>query len=155
MSPPTIFISYSHQDEAWKDRLVRHLRVLELEGAFALWDDRKIAAGDDWHPEIETAMESARIAVLLISTDFLISDFIRGQEVPRLLKRRAAGGLRVIPLIVHPCPWQAVDWLSSIQCRPKDGRPLAKGSKTQVDEDLTALALEIHALLKKPPADQK
>ena len=151
MNPPTVFISYSHQDEVWKDHLVRQLRVLELEGAFALWDDRKIAAGDAWHPEIETAIESARIAVLLISADFLISDFIRGQEVPRLLQRRAADGLRIIPLIVHPCPWQAVDWLASIQCRPKNGRALSTVRKPKAEEDLTALALEIRALLRNPP----
>lgn len=79
----TVFISYSHQDEVWKDRLVRQLRVLELEGDFDLWDDRKIAAGDDWRSDIETAMDRARAAILLISADFLISGFIRGTEIPR------------------------------------------------------------------------
>jgi len=123
MDGPTVFISYSHQDEAWKDRLVRQLRVLELEGAYTLWDDRKIAAGADWRSEIATSLEGARAAVLLISADFLISDFIRGTEVPRLLQLRSTNGLRVIPLIVHPCAWEGVEWLASIQCRPRDGRP--------------------------------
>ena len=53
-----VLISYSHQDETWKDQLVRQLRVLELEGAFDLWDDRKIAAGDGWRAEIEKAMST-------------------------------------------------------------------------------------------------
>ena len=74
MDAPAVFISYSHKDEAWKDRLVRQLRVLELEGAYVLWDDRKIAAGDGWRAEIGAALERARAAVLLISADFLISD---------------------------------------------------------------------------------
>ena len=85
MNGPTVFISYSHQDEAWKDQLVRQLQVLELEGAYDIWEDRKIAAGDGWRAEIETAMARARAAVLLISADFLVSGFIRGTEVPRLL----------------------------------------------------------------------
>ncbi len=68
MGGPTVFISYSHQDEAWKDQLVRQLRVLELEGAFVLWNDRQIAVGDGWSAEIETAMASARAAVLLVVT---------------------------------------------------------------------------------------
>ncbi len=91
-----VFISYSHQDEAWKDRLVRQLRVLELEGALTVWDDRST-------------------------------------EVPRLLQRRAKDGLRIIPLIVHPCAWQAVDWLAEIQCRPRDGRALSEGRKAKVE----------------------
>ena len=131
MGGPRVFISYSHKDEAWKDKLVRQLQVLELEDVLAAWDDRKIAVGDGWRAEIETAMEDARAAVLLISADFLTSDFIRRTEVPRLLQRRAQDGLRIIPLIVRPCPWHQVPWLAEIQCRPKDGRPLAEKSKVQ------------------------
>ena len=146
-APPAIFISYSHVDEKWKERLVKQLKVLELEGALEVWDDRRIAAGDDWLPAITQEMERAKVAVLLISADFLTSKFIRSTEVPAVLARRQTGGLRVIPLIVHPCPWQAVPWLSAIQCRPKDGRPLSAGSKNKVDSDLAALAMEIRGLL--------
>jgi TIR domain len=148
-TPPAVFISYSHVDEKWKDRLVKQLRVLEIEGALEVWDDRRIAAGDDWLPEITREMERARVAVLLISADFLISKFIRGNEVPALLARRQTGGLRVIPVIVHPCPWQAVPWLAAIQCRPRDGKPLSSGSKNKADSDLAALATEISGLLAK------
>ncbi len=144
---PTVFISYSHKDESWKDQLVRQLRVLELEGAFGLWEDRQIAAGDGWRGEIAAALEEARVAVLLISADFLISDFIRGTEVPRLLQRRAQEGVRIIPLIVQPCPWRRVAWLAEIQSRPKDGRPLAEGSPVQIQKDLSTLAEEIADLL--------
>jgi tetratricopeptide (TPR) repeat protein len=150
MSGPTVFISYSHLDEVWKDRLVRQLRVLEIEGALSVWDDRKIAAGGAWRTEIETAMERARAAVLLISADFLTSEFIRDTEVPRFLQRRAQDGLRIIPLIVRPCAWQAVGWLAEIGCRPKDGRPLSEGRKAKVEATLAALALEIRDLLPKP-----
>jgi hypothetical protein len=80
-----IFISYSHKDEKWKDKLVEQLRVLELEGYCSLWDDRKIEMGVDWFPEIEKALQDADIAVMLISAHFLTSKFIRDQEVPRIL----------------------------------------------------------------------
>ncbi len=141
-----VFISYSHADEAWKDRLVKHLGVLEAEGVLETWDDRRIGLGEDWFPAIEAAIDKARVAVLLVSADFLTSKFIRGTEVPRFLERRRAG-LRVIPVIVHPCAWQAVDWLAQIQCRPKDGRPLSTGRKLKAEADLAALALEIRDLL--------
>jgi tetratricopeptide (TPR) repeat protein len=151
MSGPTVFISYSHQDESWKDQLVRQLGVLEMEDAYVVWDDRKIDAGDGWRAEIAAAMERARVAVLLISADFLTSKFIRGTEVPRLLQRRAQEGLRIIPLIVRPCPWEAVEWLAEIQCRPKDGKALSsKSRKAKVEEDLSNLALEIRNLLRLP-----
>ncbi len=151
MSGPTVFISYSHKDETWKDRLVRHLGVLTREGAFEYWDDRRIAAGDGWHAEIKTVMDRARLAVLLISADFLNSDFILGTEVPRLLQRREKEGLRIIPLIVHPCAWMGVEWLAAIQCRPRDGRPLAQVRKAKADESLAALVLEIADLLNHKP----
>lgn len=92
-------------------------------------------------------MGGAGIAVLLISADFLTSGFIRGTEVPRLLERRAEEGLRIIPLILWPCPWQRVAWLAGIQARPKDGRPLADGSAVQIEKDLSSLAGEIADLL--------
>ncbi|HVT18381.1 MAG TPA: TIR domain-containing protein [Thermoanaerobaculia bacterium] len=145
---PSVFMSYSHVDEAWKDRVVKQLKVLEMEGVLDVWDDRRISAGDDWLPDIEAAMERARVAILLISADFLISKFIRGTEVPRLLERRRSAGLLVIPVIVYPCPWQEVTWLAPIQCRPKDGRPLSRGRKYQIDKNLADLALEISDLLR-------
>ena len=145
---PSVFISYSHADEVWKDRVVKQLRVLEPEGNFEVWDDRRIVAGDDWYPAIERALTEARAAILLISDDFLTSRFILGEEVPRLLKRRQEAGLRVIPLIVWPCPWQRVSWLKCIQSRPTDGRPLAKGNEYQIREDLADLVAEVDDLLK-------
>lgn len=147
MSGPTVFISYSHKDESWKDRLVRQLLVLQMEGVLEVWNDGRIAAGNGWRSEIQAAMERAKIALLLVSADFLTSRFIRGTEIPELLKRRAADGLRIIPVIVRPCPWQRVGWLADLQYRPRDGRPLAEGRRVQIDKDLSDLAEEIADLL--------
>src|SRR5262245_14911937 len=100
---PSVFLSYSHKDEKWKDLLRTHLGVLESEGRLDTWVDRHIEAGTDWFEEIQEAMARASVAILLISADFLTSEFIGGEEVPRLLQRRKAEGLPVIPVIIHAC----------------------------------------------------
>lgn len=143
----TVFISYSHQDEDWKDRVVGHLKVLGIDDELEIWHDRRIAKGDDWFPEIQEAMERSAVAVLLISKDFLTSRFIQGTEVPHLLKLYRNEGLRVIPLFVRPCAWQVVDWLAAIQGGPKDAKPLSGWSDHDADQTLADLALEIQSHL--------
>ncbi|NBQ71075.1 MAG: toll/interleukin-1 receptor domain-containing protein, partial [Nitrosomonadaceae bacterium] len=147
-----VFISYSHKDEDWKDQLQTQLAVLEHEGLLSVWDDRQIAAGDDWYPEIAKAIESAQIAILLISAHFLSSKFILGKEVPPLLERRRKEGLRVIPLILKPCPWKTIAWLSKIQGRPLDNSPLSSFEEHHRDHHLSELALEINQLLNQASA---
>ncbi|HXD34446.1 MAG TPA: toll/interleukin-1 receptor domain-containing protein [Pyrinomonadaceae bacterium] len=89
MNTPTVFISYSHQDEEWLKRLVPHLHALEQAGVgLRVWHDRKIDGGDQWYPEIVEAMEGAAVGILLISANFLSSPFCIQQEVPALLKHQ-------------------------------------------------------------------
>ncbi|NQE46329.1 hypothetical protein C5S31_09945 [ANME-1 cluster archaeon GoMg2] len=147
MTSPTVFISYSHKDEAWKDRLVTHLSVLQQEGILDLWDDRRIGAGADWYQKIEEAIARASVAVLLVSADFLTSKFILSKEIPRLLERRDKEGLRIFPVILKPCAWKHVKWLARMNLRPKDGRPTQGGSEFQIETDLTAIAEEIAAII--------
>jgi len=146
-----IFLSYSHKDEAWKDRLVTQHGVLQMQDLLEIWEDRQIATGDDWLPAIEIALSTCNIAILLISANFLTSQFILGKEVPRLLELRQSEGVRVIPLIIKPCAWQKVAWLKPIQARPKDGRALSGGNDHQIDIDLAALANELAELLQPMP----
>jgi len=140
---PSVFLSYSHKDEVWKDRLKTHLGVLEAEGRLDIWDDRRIEAGTDWFEEIQDAMARASVAVLLISADYLTSKFILGQEVARLLQRRSAEGLPIIPVIVQTCAWDQVSWLQGIQARPKDGRALASFQGDRRNQELTKIAQEV------------
>jgi tetratricopeptide (TPR) repeat protein len=146
---PNVFISYSHKDETWKDRLQTQLAVLEMEGLLSVWEDRQIDLGDDWYPEIEAALNTSDVAILLISADFLTSKFIRGEEIPRLLKRREQEGIRVIPLIIKPCLWQKVPWLSAIQGASKDNVELSGLSEHQQDAILCKLAEQVHDLLEE------
>jgi TIR domain len=140
---PSVFLSYSHKDEVWKDRLKTHLGVLELD----TWDDRRIEGGADWSEEIQKAMARASVAVLLISQHFLTSKFILGEEVPRLLQRRKEEGLPVIPVIVQTCAWDQVEWLRGIQGRPQDGKALSSFRGDRRNQELTKIAKEIGGIL--------
>ena len=99
---PKVFVSYSHQDEEWKELLVTQLSVLQSQELLEVWDDRQIAAGADWYRELITAIDLASLVVILISADFLTSPFILREEVPRFLRQRAEQGLRVVPTLVRP-----------------------------------------------------
>lgn len=150
--PPTVFISYSRRDDSWKDRLARQLGVLEREGLLKSWHDGLIQPGVDWLPAIEAAMAEARVAVFIISADFLNSDFIRRNEIPALMQRRQMAGLRVIPVIARPCPWKKVLWLAAIQARPHNGKTLAGLGGVKAEEVLSDLAEEILTLVEGVPS---
>jgi hypothetical protein len=119
----TVFISYSHKDEAWKDKLLPQLRALEQAGVdMKVWQDRQIDAGAAWYPEIQEAMADAAVAVLLISADFLASGFCIKEEVPFLLERQEKQGMLLIPVLIRKCPWKTHRWLAERQMLPRDGK---------------------------------
>lgn len=146
---PSVFISYSHKDEVWKDRLAKQLGVLEKEGLLDVWNDRKIGVGYEWLTEIEFAINRATVAVLLISADFLTSKFILQKEIPQLLERRAGKGLAIFPLILQPCVWEEVGWLAPLQARPRDGRPLSSFRAHRREEELAKIAKEVLQLTRE------
>jgi tetratricopeptide (TPR) repeat protein len=154
MSAPSVFISYSHKDERWKDRIVTHLRVLRELSAIEIWDDRQIGIGENWYREIEKAIAEADVAVLLVSADFLGSKFILDEEVPRLLQRREKNELHIIAIIIRPCAWRLVDWLKRMQLYPKDAKPLSSGNTHKIDENLATITETIYNILSqsKPTA---
>lgn len=98
-----VFISYSHLDRDYLDRLLVHLKPLETEGLIDLWVDTYLRPGDRWKKEIEKALTRATVAILIVSADFLASDFITNNELPPILRNAEEKGTRVIPLIVKPC----------------------------------------------------
>jgi len=146
MTKPTVFISYSHKDETWKNRLVTQLGVLQQEGLLDLWDDRRIGAGEAWYEKIQEAIAKAKVAVLLVSADFLTSKFILGEEIPHLLERQGEG-LRIFPIIIRPCAWERVNWLARMNLRPRDGKPISSGDKHQIETDLADIAEEVATII--------
>ena len=145
---PRIFISYSHKDEKWKNLLSEHLKVLEPQETIFVWDDSKIKTGQDWYPEIEKNMNSADIAIFLISRHSLTSKFILRKEIPILLKRRENDGMIFFPILVGPCIWKRIEWLAKIQIWPRNGIPISKGNPIQRDERCVELVEELVELLK-------
>jgi len=149
MTKPAIFISYSHKDEKWKDRLVTQLGVLEQQGTFEVWTDREIGAGEDWNQKIEDALQNARIAIFLVSANSLTSHFILKEEVVRMLERRTREGLRIIPIIVGDCLWQRVEWLARMQVRPQGGRPLQEMTRARREAELSKIVMEVADVLSR------
>ena len=99
----SVFVSYSHFDREYLDRLLVHLKPLEKDGVIDLWVDTRLRAGDRWKKEIEKALSRSTVALLLVSADFLASDFITDNELPPLLRNAEEKGTRIIPLILKPC----------------------------------------------------
>jgi hypothetical protein len=149
MEKPKIFISYSHKDTEWKDRLVTHLNVLVQEEQIELWTDDEIRIGEEWFEKIQEEMDTASVAIFLVSPDSLTSKFIRREEIKRLLERRDKEGLALFPILVGPCVWSRVDWLARLQIRPKDGIPLSEGSRYESEKRLAAIVDEIAEVLEK------
>ena len=143
---PIIFISYSHKDTEWKDRIMEHLGVLEHVGMVTIWEDRLIEMGAEWYEEIKDALNRAQAAVLLISSAFINSEFISKKELPNILGRTEAG-FRVFPILVRPCAWQIIDWLRRLQIRPEGNLALSSVQPHQIDEHLAKITLEVSELL--------
>jgi len=143
MTKPKIFLSYSHEDEAWKELVLKHLHVPERQALLEVWADERIEGGARWNDQILGAIDSARVAVLLVSANFLGSEFILDVEVPRMLKRLQAGRLKILPVLVRPCLWPSVPWLAELQIRPWNGVALAARRGHRLDTELAAIAEEV------------
>lgn len=118
-----VFYSYSHKDEVFRDEIEKWLVMLKRQNLIDSWHDRKIGAGKEWHDEISEHLNAADIILLLVSSDFLFSDYCYEVEVKQALERHKAGQARVIPVILRPCDWKAAPF-SALQALPKDLKPV-------------------------------
>ncbi len=143
-----VFCSYAHEDESWLRKLEPHLSLLKRQGRIALWHDRLIVPGADWTKSIDIHLETASVILLLVSADFLASDYCYSIEMKQALERHEAGAARVIPLLVRPVDWKNAPF-AHLHVLPTDARPLS----TWQDEDaaLTEVVVGIRRVLEDLP----
>jgi len=151
-----VFYSYSHRDERLRDLLETHLSLLKREGLISCWYDRRIGPGENWSNEIDLHLRTAQIILLLVSSDFIASDYCYLKEMKQALRRHRAGTARVVPIILRPTDWHSAPF-GKLQALPKDGKPvtewpnpdsafldIVKGIRKAVN-DLVASAQQIKA----------
>jgi formylglycine-generating enzyme required for sulfatase activity len=131
-----IFFSYARKDELLRDELAKHLKPLRQEGIIRDWHDREIPPGAEWQNEIDRHLESAQIILLLISADFLASDYCYSFELKRALERHTSNEACVIPVILRSCVWQNTPF-GKLQVLPTDGKPIQSKSWFDPDEAFT------------------
>lgn len=119
-----VFFSYSHKDEDFRNELETHLAMLRREGKITAWHDRRITAGSDIHDSISEELESAQIILLLVSANFLASDYCFEREMARAMEKHQDGSAVVIPVILHPCDWHSAPF-GSLRATPTDGKPVS------------------------------
>jgi hypothetical protein len=143
----TLFISYSHADEALKNELLKHLAPLKRLKLIETWHDRKLKAGDDFDHEISANLEKSDIAVFLLSVDFINSQYCYDVELEKALELHANGDLVVVPVILRSCLWQHTP-LAKLIALPKDAKAVTAWldrdeALTDVAEGLRLKALEV------------
>jgi len=138
------FVSYSHADSKSLERLLVHLKPLQRMGVVEVWEDTKIKVGDRWEQKISDALSRAAIAVLLISADFLASDFIIDNELPPLLEGAREKGTRILPVILKPCRFARAKNLSQFQAVHVASEPVLSLSPIDQERiwDRVAYAIE-------------
>jgi hypothetical protein len=141
-----LFLSYSHRDERLREKLDKHLSALRRQGLIQIWNDRKVAAGDEFDQEISTHLESADLVLLLVSSEFIASDYCWGKELKRALERHQARQARVIPIILRPCDWHNTPF-GNLVALPTDGRPVASARWPNTDSAFENIAAGIRKVV--------
>lgn len=130
VAPIEVFVSYTHKDEAFKDVLHTHLSNLIRQEKISIWQDRAIEAGAMWESEINARLESSSIILLLITRDFMASDYCYNVELKRAIERSNEGTARAIAIILEPCDWKDAPF-SNLQVLPKDAKAVTTWDNEQ------------------------
>ncbi len=146
---PRVFISYNRADQEWLERLLEYLKPLEHDAAVDIWDDTRIEQGSRWREQIEAALEAARVAVLLVSADYLASDYVIAREIPILLEGARDRGVHILSVIVSPCRFERTP-LRQFQAVNSPSSPLTGKSKREQDHIFAIVAESIRKILASP-----
>jgi hypothetical protein len=152
--PAQVFISYSHEDKEWLDRLNVHLAPVRRLHKVAIWDDTLLKPGMQWNEEIKQALGSIRVAILLLSADFFSSEYIHNQELPAMLEAAADRGATILPIFISPCLLSFNEKLSAIQAVNSPDNPLVNMRPGKRDEVFVKVAKQVMDLLNQQAATQ-
>jgi hypothetical protein len=139
----SVFISYSHEDKKWLDKLKKMLVPLERMGTITTWDDTKIKGGADWRKEIDEALSSARVAVLLVTQEFLTSRFIADSELPQVLQAAEREGLTILWVAVEHSFYEPTA-IAKYQPANNPRKPLESLRRWQRNKELVNICKQIY-----------
>jgi hypothetical protein len=139
-----VFISYSHSDEALRADLEKHLSLLKRQGLVDIWSDHCIRPGEAFGTAISAGLESSNIVLLLISVDFLNSDYCFSIEMTRAMEKHARGDAVVVPIILRPCDWHSAPF-GQLKALPTDGKPVTKW--TTLDDAFLDIVTKLRQLV--------
>ncbi len=143
-----VFYSYAHEDEKLRNKLEMQLSLLRQQGHITNWHDRKINPGKEWANEINEHLITADIILLLVSPDFLASDYCYGIEMKRALERHEAGNAKVIPIILRKVHWQGA-LFGKLQALPTDAKPVTSRGWHNQDEAFFNVAEGIRKIVER------
>jgi hypothetical protein len=146
LAPLEVFYSYADADERFLHKMEKHLSLLKHEGLITTWHIRRITAGSNTEKIVDCHLNTAPVILLLISADFLASDYCYGTEMQQALQRHEAGEARVIPVLLSPVDWQGSPF-EKLKVLPSNGKPItmwrnrdaafadiAQGTRTALEE---------------------
>ncbi len=140
---PRIFVSYAHEDAEVARDIEKALALLTRNNKIEVWIDRHISTGDEWEKKIFGAIENSNLVILLISNDFLFSEFIAGRELPAIFAEKERRRLTLMPILIRPCAFELHDELRKFQLFNNPERPFSRLQKWEMEEELARLAREI------------
>ena len=145
-----VFISYSHQDKKLLDELQTHLKPYLRNGTITAWSDQQIEPGSQWFDEINAVLGKTSVAVMLVSANFLSSDFIHEHELGPLLKEAEIGGVKLLWVLIGACSYQETPLKSYQAVVSPPGRPLAQMRKPDRDTAWLAVCKPIKRAVNRP-----
>jgi nucleoside phosphorylase len=143
-----IFCCYARRDQSLLLKLRTHLSSLEREGFIHIWHDKDISPGTEWEEEINKRLNTSHIILLLISPDFMASEYCYSKEMMRAIERHELGEARVIPILLRPVSWQGAPF-GKLQVLPDNAQPVTTWRNR--DEALLAVAQGIERVVKEWP----
>lgn len=145
-SPKMIFLAAAEADKAWKSELLKHFAPLEASGKLQVWHEEKASIGRDWSLERQTILQKSSLVLLLLSADFIASDFFSSPELQVAYQAHKSGRLKIIPILLRPCNWAFTPY-ASLSLFSNKGAAIVNGSSSEIDQALSAIVKEvIHSL---------